>query len=385
MRNALGFALVPVLLVGIVSGLAAQAGRSNSADFDPARKGAWRFLDDDVDALRVEGGKAYAAGDYKAAARQFMAYLYRHGQDASVIYNLARCYSRMGDADAAVELLNRLVPREFVHPELLQADKEFDPIRDSRAFREHLKSLGGFADTLGQSIAVSGPRMNLCRLRLPASFDAGKAYPLVVGLHGSGASGDNIMQSLTAAAFPGMICAAPDAPYSREDLAVRPGQHFNWFLPDADRAQRPTMDPPTSEYIQNVVAEVSLQYRVSHVILLGFSQGVSAAYLTALRYPDRVSGVIAIAGGFPRDSFTSGQIKAGSRLRVMIAHGTDDRQVGLASSERARDFLRENGYRVQFETFEGGHTNPPAVMGNAGLWIKSWLSDAPAGAPREIR
>jgi hypothetical protein len=55
MRNALRFALVPLMLVGIVSGLGGQSGRSNPTDFDPARKGVWRFLDDDVDALRIEG------------------------------------------------------------------------------------------------------------------------------------------------------------------------------------------------------------------------------------------------------------------------------------------------------------------------------------------
>jgi phospholipase/carboxylesterase len=111
---------------------------------------------------------------------------------------------------------------------------------------------------------------------------------------------------------------------------------------------------------------------VSKVILLGFSQGVSVAYLSALKHPDRVAGIVAFAGGFPRTSITPEQLKAGSHIRVMITHGTDDQQVRIEASERARDLLKQAGYRVQFETFDGGHVLPPDAMRNAGEWIRSW-------------
>jgi predicted esterase len=56
----------------------------------------------------------------------------------------------------------------------------------------------------------------------------------------------------------------------------------------------------------------------------------------------------------------------------MITHGTDDQQVRIEASERARDLLKQAGYRVQFETFDGGHVLPPDAMRNAGEWIRSW-------------
>lgn len=117
---------------------------------------------------------------------------------------------------------------------------------------------------------------------------------------------------------------------------------------------------------------MSQRHRVSRVVLLGFSQGVSAAYLAAMKRPDRIAGIIAFAGGFPRNSVTPEQLEAASHLRVMIAHGSGDAQVGLEASERARDLLREAGYKVQFETFDGGHVLPPDAMRNAGAWIRSW-------------
>ena len=134
----------------------------------------------------------------------------------------------------------------------------------------------------------------------------------------------------------------------------------------------PLLDALTSEQVLRVVEDVSQRHRVSRVVLLGFSQGVSAAYLAAMKRPDRIAGIVAFAGGFPRTSVTPEQLKAASRIRVMIAHGTGDEQVALEASERARDLLREAGFNVQFETFEGGHTLPPDAMRNSGAWIRSW-------------
>jgi len=278
----------------------------------------------------------------------------------------------MGDADAAAELLTRAAERGFAHPELLQSDTEFDTIRDSRAFRNHQKALASLAGTLGQTIAVSGPRVNLYRLRLPASYDAARAYPLVVGLHGNGSNADELMRSMPTDAFEGMICAAPDGAYSRIDLASQRGAHFSWYLPDADRALRPLLDAVTSEQVLRVVEDASQRHRVSRVILLGFSQGVSVAYLTAMNRPDRIAGVVACAGSFPRTSVTPEQLKAAGHIRVMIAHGTRDAQVLVEASERARNLLREAGYKVQFETFDGGHSLPPDMARNIGAWIRSW-------------
>ena len=370
-RVAVVVALSTVLLF-VSAGHAGQAGGSKKTDFDPKKKDAWQFLDDDLDGIRIEGAKAQQGGDYRTAARHYLAYLYRNGRDVRVIYALARCYSRMGDADSAAELLTRAAQRGFAHPELLQSDKEFDAIRDSRAFRNHQKALASLSGTLGQTIAVGGPRINLYRLRLPAAYDASKAYPLVVGLHGNGSNADNLMQSMPTDAFDGMICAAPDGAYARTDLASLRGEHFSWYLPDADRGLWPLLDALTSEQILRVVEDVSRRHRVSRVVLLGFSQGVSAAYLAAMKHPDRIAGIVAFAGGFPRTSVPPEQLKAASHIRVMIAHGTGDEQVSLEASERARDLLREAGYKVQFETFDGGHALPPDAMRNAGTWIRSW-------------
>jgi phospholipase/carboxylesterase len=278
----------------------------------------------------------------------------------------------MGNAEAAVEVLAHAAKAGFVFPELLESDEELRPIREAPAFKEYQKKATSLRDRLGQTILVVGPRANRCRVRLPSTRSAGKPSPLVIGLHGNGGNADDMMDAMAPESFPGMICAAPEGAYLRDDLAWMPGGHYSWRLPNADRALWPVIDPPTSDYILAVVEEISAVQPVSEVILLGFSQGVSVAYRTAMRRPERLSAVIAFAGSYPAESTTPQEMKAGNRLRVFIAHGTDDTQVPVQQSERARDLLREAGYRVQFETFAGGHTLPPDMMRRAGEWIRGW-------------
>jgi predicted esterase len=230
-------------------------------------------------------------------------------------------------------------------------------------------------DRLGDTIRVIGPRVNRCRVRLPASRTPGKAYPLVIGLHGNGGNPDDIMRGLAPEAFPGMICAAPEGPYPREDMSGQPGGHYGWFVLTPDKKLWRTLDAATSDYILAVIDEVAKGCPVSKVVLLGFSQGVSAAYLAALRRPERIAGVVAFAGSFPEEELTADEIKAGSHIKVLIGHGTADKNVNVAESERARDRLRGAGYQVQFHTFDGGHEVPSALLRLAGEWIRGLLPD----------
>jgi len=354
-------------------GYAGQGDRTGAPDFDPTKKGAWRFLDDDLAKPLTQGASAYGKGDYQTAARLYLTYLYRNGRDTRTIVNLARCYARMGNAEAAVEVLARAARAGFVNPSLLDSNEDLKPIRETRIFKDHVKQIVDLDERLGRTIGVIGPRVNRCRVRVPPSRVPGKAYPLVIGLHGNGGYADEMMQSLPPDAFPGMIVAAPDGVYPRDDLSFLPGGHYSWYMLGAPRALWPILDPPTSDYILAVVDEIAKICPVSKVILLGFSQGVSAAYMTALARPGRVAGVVAFAGPFPEELLSAAQIKAGNGIRIMIAHGTDDRQIELRESERARDVLKEAGYRVQFETFEGGHTLPPDTLRRAAEWIRSWL------------
>lgn len=84
---------------------------------------------------------------------------------------------------------------------------------------------------------------------------------------------------------------------------------------------------------------------------------------------DLFRAVLAFSPGFAAPAASVG------RPRVFIAHGTDDRVLPIArTSRRIVPRLREAGYRVRYEEFDGGHTVPDAVARSA----VTWALDAPA-------
>lgn len=344
---------------------------------DPFQKGAWRFLDDDLGALIDGGDEAYRKKNYPLAAKYYLVYLHRNGRDSRVIYNLACCYSQLGEGETAAELLSRAVRAGFWNPQLVRTDPDLNPVRDHRQVKEFLKNMEARSVDFGQVMIVAGPRANRCRFRLPEDVPPGQACPLVMGLHGNGGNAEEMMQCLTAESFPGMICAAPEAAYPRADLSYMAGRFFSWFPSGLDRSLWPVADPPTSAYILNAVEAVTKKHPVSKVILLGFSQGVSAAWLTALKNPGRIDGVAAFAGFLPEDQLTAAEIESGKNLRVFIAHGRSDIQVDLKLSQKARDFLKQAGYDVQYQEFDGGHSLPPEMTKRTAEWIRSRWPERP--------
>jgi len=63
------------------------------------------------------------------------------------------------------------------------------------------------------------------------------------------------------------------------------------------------------------------------------------------------------------------------RPRVYVSHGTHDRVLPIDACSRSFvPALRDAGYDVRFDEFDGGHTVPPAVADAAVRW---WVDGAP--------
>ena len=73
-------------------------------------------------ALRsLSKGKAFTLATF-LTARHYLTYLNRNGRDTRILVNLARCYGRMGNADAAVDVPARAARAGFLNPSLLESD-----------------------------------------------------------------------------------------------------------------------------------------------------------------------------------------------------------------------------------------------------------------------
>lgn len=94
------------------------------------------------------------------------------------------------------------------------------------------------------------------------------------------------------------------------------------------------------------------------IVLAGFSQGGAVALVTALNYPERLAGLIALSTFTPTQMCLPGSV-ANAELPVFMAHGNQDAvvvpQLGIATCES----LQQSGYPVEWHTYDMPHAVCP--------------------------
>ncbi len=106
------------------------------------------------------------------------------------------------------------------------------------------------------------------------------------------------------------------------------------------------------------------------IVLAGFSQGGAIALHAALRYPERLAGVMALSTYMVRDKSLEEEISDANRdIPVFQAHGTHDPMVTLERGEAARDRLAGLGYRVEWKTYPMQHEVNPEEIQDIGRWL----------------
>ena len=101
------------------------------------------------------------------------------------------------------------------------------------------------------------------------------------------------------------------------------------------------------------------------IAVCGFSDGASYALGLGLSNGDLFRAVMAFSPGFiPR-----GVVKSGAP-RIFLSHGTNDQILPIDEcSRRLAPQLKQAGYGVKFEEFDGPHTVPPGIAREAIEWF----------------
>ena len=93
------------------------------------------------------------------------------------------------------------------------------------------------------------------------------------------------------------------------------------------------------------------------IVLAGFSQGGAIVLQTALRYPERLAGVIALSTYLP----LAGKLKAekspaNQDLPIFMAHGQYDDPIPLNRAQKSRELLVDAGYKVEWHDYPMPHS-----------------------------
>lgn len=186
-----------------------------------------------------------------------------------------------------------------------------------------------------------------CHVFVPPQYDPARAWPLIIGLHGIWAQGDQITKPIAAdAARRGYLVACPTTPTP-------------WW----------TVGPQSEIFA--ALRHMCRTYHVDtdRVHLLGISLGGFGAWQNGLRAPDRWATILAGVAGvsfkeylLPVDRTERSLLVNAGHLACWMAHGSADPTVPVRFDRRTYAMLRKLGYECHYYEKEGApHDRPDAA------------------------
>jgi phospholipase/carboxylesterase len=177
--------------------------------------------------------------------------------------------------------------------------------------------------------------------------------PVLVFLHGAGGSGRAHLRAVLAAADRyGVVLVAPDS-RARTTWDLIAERRFGPDVAFLDRV------------LDAVVDGLDVDVDTARLAVGGVSDGASYALSLGLSNGDVFPTVLAFSPGFLVVPEPAG------RPRIFVSHGTADPVLPIDACSRSFvPALRQAGYDVRFDEFDGGHTVPAPVSDAAVRW---WL------------
>ena len=190
-----------------------------------------------------------------------------------------------------------------------------------------------------------------------ASHDAS-----VIWMHGLGASAHDFVDMPRIISRPGTRWVFPNAP-------VRPVTLNNgWRMPSwfdirylAGQSEGERECPLEAEESSEIITALIEQEHArgipyNRIVLVGFSQGGAMSLYTGCRFPQQLAGMACLSGYllFPEHHMDASS-PANRNTPILVCHGIRDDMVPFSSGQRTVEFLRGNGWSVDFEQYPMFH------------------------------
>ncbi|MBT76947.1 MAG: carboxylesterase [Chromatiales bacterium] len=99
------------------------------------------------------------------------------------------------------------------------------------------------------------------------------------------------------------------------------------------------------------------------IVMAGFSMGGAMALFTALRYPEKLAGVLALSTYVPIVRFVEAEASAANlSLPIFMAHGQVDDVVPFNFARNSRKRLHQLGYDVEWHEYPMAHSVIPEEL-----------------------
>jgi len=188
----------------------------------------------------------------------------------------------------------------------------------------------------------------------------GLATASIIWLHGLGADGHDFVPIAEELGLPQVRYIFPHAPV--RPISLNNGYPMRgWYdifgLGLDSRQDEAGIRAMQTEIDTLIQDEIARGIAAERIVLAGFSQGGAMALQTALRYPHRLAGVLALSTYLPIKQALAGEKHAANQATpIFMAHGIDDSVILPTTAAMSRDVLRENGYALEWHTYAMPHS-----------------------------
>ena len=209
----------------------------------------------------------------------------------------------------------------------------------------------------------------------------GEVSAAVIWLHGLGADGHDfeaIVPQLTAANQRGIRFIFPHAPM--QPVTLNNGYVMRaWYdivaINKTARQDEAGLRTSALSIEKLIKQQTESGIDCSKIVLAGFSQGGAVVLHTALRYKQRLAGVMVLSGYLPlRDKVVDEVSNENKDIPVLMAHGRMDDVVPMVMGEEARDFILSLGYQVDWQSYAMPHSVCPDEVNYIDRWLCEVLS-----------
>jgi phospholipase/carboxylesterase len=199
----------------------------------------------------------------------------------------------------------------------------------------------------------------------------------IIWLHGLGADAGDflpIIPALVRPNWPALRFVFPNAPVRRVTLNGGMPMRAWYDILGLDRTSREDEAGIRQSIIDLdalIAREVSRGIAHDRILLAGFSQGGSVALATLLRQPRPLAGAILLSTWLLLAELSRVEATPASKATpVFIAHGRHDEVVTFEFGHRTADFLREQGYPVEWHEYPVAHTVPIEAIDHIRRWLE---------------
>jgi phospholipase/carboxylesterase len=207
------------------------------------------------------------------------------------------------------------------------------------------------------------------------------AAAAVIWLHGLGADGHDFVPIVPELLLPDALPVRFVFPHARlRPVTINNGYVMRAWYDIKALALSGAEDEVGIRESENVLRgciqhELDAGIAANRIVIAGFSQGGAIALQTALRYPQRLAGVMALSTYLPlRGTLAMEASKANRDVPVLMCHGRQDSVLPMQLGEISRDAMTKLGFAVEWKEYAMGHEVCREEIAHIGQWLSARLS-----------